>query len=407
VAQRRALIFAVCRETLRFPAFASCAQDELLAAVSTRLSPEEVEKRALRQLDWLKRGGPGAVERLVAVLRANVASVAVQERGCVALTALIADHPDPSPEAKAAVENQMQAAMTAYAVDPLDEARRRAPIAAIYASDLLNHHAANVAKAAAAGAVEVLVTAMLAQPGSFVVQSLGCRLLGILTNPTNADHLARAAAAGAGVALVEAMRAHPADELVNFFAGCALSLLLASFDKTQQSQLGAAGAYDVVLTWMRARQSVAADQKTCCVVLMLLSYDHAANISKAIAAGAVAALVDVMRLHQSNLQLQVAACQFLTILDKGEVGRRRAWRRMDGLFEAVVAAMRAHASDALMQLSGCTLLGGVLAARSAASRARALAAGAAEAVDAAASEHAETAFVQAAALKALAALRGE
>ena len=79
---------------------------------------------------------------------------------------------------------------------------------------------------------------------------------------------------------------------------------------------------------------------------------------------------------------------------------------MDGLFEAVVAAMRAHASDALMQLSGCTLLG-VLAARSAASRARALAAGAAEAVDAAASEHAETAFVQAAALKALAALRGE
>lgn len=393
----------VCRETLTFPPLASCAQDELLAAVSTRLPREEVEERALRQLDWLKRGGPGAVESLVAVLRANVAFVAVQERGLIDLFFLVCDQPAPSPQANAEADEQFRAAVRTFNENPFDAARRRAPVAAMYASSLLHHNAENVAKGTAAGAVEVLAAIMRTHLGSSIVQLAGCRLLSVFIDPCN--HLARAAAAGADLALVDAMRAHPTNEQVHTSAGGAMMLLVGSYDKALQARLGAAGAYDVVLAWMRARQSVAADQKMCCSLLMLLSFDNAANIAKAVAAGAIPAVVNAMRLHESNLQVQVSACLVLFFLAMGDVDSRRAWRRTDGLFEAVVAAMRAHAADMMLQATGCMAI--LFLTRNAASRTRALAAGAVEAIDAAASAHADNESVQQAAKCARAALRGE
>ena len=228
--------------------------------------------------------------------------------------------------------------------------------------------------AAEAGAIEAVVAAMRAHPRVAKVQYGGCSALVEMCSGNDAAAAAcrqQAVAAGAIEAVVEATRpgAPTGDEGARFEAvraqkmGC---LTLASMimcnaaaapghQAVVRQQAVAAGAIEAVVAVMRAHAREAGVQRTGFIVLARMCYGDyhgdntlavAACRQQAVAAGAIEAVVEAMRAHPQVVSVQVHGCGALANIcyrnDDAAVAARGQQVAAAGAIEAAVAAMQAH-----------------------------------------------------------------
>ena len=218
------------------------SQDELVAAVASRLPREEAEDRGLRKFDLLERGRAGAVEATVAELEVNLFSAVLQERGCSLLYDLIRH--DLQRRAQAAAAGAVEALVAALRAHPQSAGVQRAACLALCIMAFSDDSGIK------AGAVAALVAAMRVELSSADVQLAACKAL-VSSSFRNADNKAKAVAAGALAALVAAMQAHLQSEDVQCRACCALYNL--AFNN-YEAKAGAVGAVEAVVAATLSRR---------------------------------------------------------------------------------------------------------------------------------------------------------
>ena len=230
--------------------------------------------------------------------------------------------------------------------------------------------------AAEAGAIEAVVAAMRAHPRVAKVQYGGCSALVEMCSGDDAAAAAcrqQAVAAGAIEAVVEATRPGAptgGDEGARFEAvraqkmGClTLAIMIMcnaaaapGHQAVVRQQAVAAGAIEAVVAVMRAHAREADGvQRTGCLVLSRMCYGDyygdntpvvAACRQQAVAAGAIEAVVEAMRAHPQVVSLQVHGCGALANIcyrnDDAAVAARGQQVAAAGAIEAAVAAMQAH-----------------------------------------------------------------
>ena len=201
---------------------------EVVAALRAQMAVARVAEKACKRLEVLGRlgggaqaaGDAGALEAVVAAMRAHSDVADVQVAGCIALCAV-------SNGDDAAGLARKQRAVEAGAIEEVVAALRVHPQVALVqetgcgalgnvcwgedAAALSRHQ-----RAAAAGAIEEIVAAMRAHAQVVEVQERGCCTLLILCRGSD-DAAARtrgrlALQAGGRTAVVDAMEAHPEDD---------------------------------------------------------------------------------------------------------------------------------------------------------------------------------------------------
>ncbi len=260
----------------------------LMYAHGTKTDVQEAACKALvtlcLKLDNLpKAGGAGAVEAVVAALRAHSANAAVQEQGCWALRNICCNNADN--QAKAGGAGAVEAVVAALRTHSANAAVQEQGCRAL--CNLCTDSADNKAKAGGAGAIEAVVAVLRAHGANLSVQEQGCAALVNLCCD-NADNKVKAAGAGAIEAVVAAMRAHGSSARVQEHGCAAVGNLCANTDN--EAKAAAAGAIEAVVAALRAHGSNVGVQERGCAALRNLCWTHTSNRARARAAGAVAAV---------------------------------------------------------------------------------------------------------------------
>ena len=126
-----------------------------LAAMMGTAYPTE-EEGALREERRARAGAAGAVEAVVAVMRAHAEAVGVQENGCEALRNMAADNPEN--RARSRVAGAVEAVVAAMRAHKFYVLLQENGFGALYTMSVDSHE--NQARARAAGAPEAVASAM-------------------------------------------------------------------------------------------------------------------------------------------------------------------------------------------------------------------------------------------------------
>ncbi|KAG8462613.1 hypothetical protein KFE25_004589 [Diacronema lutheri] len=323
----------------------------------------------------------GALEAVVAAMRAHAAHSDVQKWACWALRNICtADD--------AAGISRAQRATEAGALEAVVDAMRahaahsRVQVQACWAlrNICTTDDAAGISRAqraTEARALEAVVDAMHAHAAHSDLQKQACWALRNICSGTDAAGPARkqrATKAGALEAVVDARRAHAAHSVVQ--AGVqeqacwALIHVCSGTDAAgpaRKQRATKAGALEAVVAAMRAPAAHSGVQKQACWALgnLCVSTDVAglARARQAVEDGALEAVTAAMRAHAEHSGVQQQACWALANVCAGNdaAGLARARQAAEGALRAVVAAMRAHAEHLGVQEQACTALARVCA----------------------------------------------
>ena len=146
-------------------------------------------------------GEAGAIEAVVAAMRAHGSNAEVQKQGCWALENMACDAENKVKAGSAGAIEVVVAAMRAHASNAGVQQRGCGALMNMTFND------ENKVKAGSAGAIESVVAAMRAHGSNAGVQQRGCWALKNMTCK-NAENKVKAGSAGAIEAVVAAMRAH-------------------------------------------------------------------------------------------------------------------------------------------------------------------------------------------------------
>jgi hypothetical protein len=237
------------------------------------------------------------------------------------------------------------------------------------------------ARAIAAGAIDAVLDGMAAHASSSELSANGCYALKALYGNgrvIESSAHARARAKAAVRAVLKALDAHRSDEDVQS-GGCDALNTIARTVCIMHAAVGAAGAVPSVLAALRAHPGSADVQESGIAVLSQLcaGADGKANAAAAVAAGAVPLVLAAMGTFLADERVQGHSCLALAyIVSSGAAVAAAQHARMA---EAVVRTMQMHASSVPVQRNGCHALGDI-AVSSPASLDSARGAGAIEAV---------------------------
>jgi hypothetical protein len=313
----------------------------------TCLAADDAEK--------IKAGNAGAIELMVAVLRGHVADADFQEVACAALRALITGNRAHKIRAeKAGAIETLIATMRMHAEN---SRLQREVSTCLYQLVMFNINETtgrlpelqaiieNRRQAGRKGAVQAVVSALLGHTANEEVQIEALTALVVLMSG-NVKNRIRAGKAGAVAAVIEAMRAHSGSAGVQEQACRALRNLRSRTAK-HMTQAGRAGAVELVVEAMRAHTGSAGSgvQEQACGALRSLTGGIAENVIRAGKAGAVELVVETMRAHTDlpecdfvYVELQGRACGALRNLTSCNAENiTRAVKA--GAIEAVVRAM--------------------------------------------------------------------
>jgi len=169
-------------------------------------------------------------------------------------------------------------------------------------------------QAAAAGAIEAVVAAMLVHPQEAGVQEWGCTALVNLSIRSLAQ---RAADAGAIEAVVGAMRAHVQVNELQYHASSVLSNVCAgdhAAARARQLQAANAGGVEALVGAMEAHAQDEYLQEGCCGALRVLCRRSASVAARALQAGGRGAVAAAMQAYPGNEELQDDGQELLDLL---------------------------------------------------------------------------------------------
>lgn len=334
-------VVALSRAALMGPSSFFLTQDKLLGVLAPLLPPNDAEDYGLRTLQWHERGHAGAIEATVAVLKADVPSAVLQERGCKVLCKLVTDEAKRGEAGAAGAIEALTAAMQAHTASA--EVLQAACLAL---RSLASLHLDNKVKAAAAGAIEAVVAAMQAHPASAEVQQCASQALAGLADDYRTDNRSKAGAAGALESLVAAMQAHPASADVQCAVCKALSWL--TFNLENKNKAGKVGVIETAVAALRAHPANAQVQEAACSVIGNATHINKINQAKAGALGASEAAVTAMLLHPSSQGVHYAACSALKHLTEEGNSGNVAKARTAGAVDAANRAMQKYAGTSFV-----------------------------------------------------------
>ena len=317
-------------------------------------------------------GAAGAVEAVVAAMRAHTLSEGVQRWACVVLSRMTLDNAEN--QTRAGNAEAVEAAVAALLAHPQIRAAVESALSAITLDNVANQ----------TRAVHSLVAHMRGNLGDEALQTRACRQL---RPGNNAEMQAVAAAAGALEVVVAAMIAHPQSEQVLCEALWALHGMIGDGNEdavNAEKQIragflgsglgeykplrhmtgssteihtlaGAAGAVEAAVAAMLAHPLSDGVQRAACAALYRMTCGNAGNQTRAGNADAVEAVVAAMLAHPRSVRVQQVACVAVSVMSGGNA-QIRTRARNAGAVEAVVAAMRAHPRSEELQRLACTAL---------------------------------------------------
>jgi hypothetical protein len=331
-------------------------------------------------------GVTGAVEEMMQALRAHARNAEMQAHGMGALNSAIEDA---TVRARAV---QLGAFDAAVACLQLCNAREDAVMAACRVLGTMVEGCERCdALLSTPGVIYAVAAAMRAHLANKLVQLFATNFFAAATKAPPEHAWTAEHGIPAVMALLAVMRAHPEHQRLQLTSCVALKNLVLACSQTRV-HASAAGAHATVIAALRTHGAQSEVVLRCCYLLLYLSdVEDIVGCSKAVAAGGIDALLDLLESTSVDRLVHVAACMALrhmVLTPEGAVaaGSRRA-------VDLILRLVRAHRGDAAVQaVCFCTLHS--LVVRCADNAARAVQAGAMQDVSAAMLAHARCADVQ-------------
>jgi hypothetical protein len=214
----------------------------------------------------------------------------------------------------------------------------------------------NCAAAIAAGAAAALVAVQHAHLANAKLQGdiLQCVFMLLQSGHSGAPvAVERLQTAGAASASLAALRQHPADARVQDMGWRGFAKL-----HTQDEACCAAGTFQLAVAALRTHAGHAGVHDGACSALATLAYDHAGYQRRALDAGALDALVELLQKEATHdtpcFKVRRTLLALSNCMSNSTDALQRAGRL--GAVEAVIKVMLAHDDDAGVQMVACTAL---------------------------------------------------
>jgi hypothetical protein len=275
----------------------------------------------------------GAVEACVNALRCHVRECSVVNGACATLYPLVAARENKTRAGAAGIVVAVLGGMAEHLADARVQANACAVLQRCAADDALRVDALR------AGAFEAARAAAYAHPEQKEVQAFACQALGRLWLVDEVQRRGTTLAAQAIRVLVAALRAYPSQPNVILNSSVALSSIIVTTDAHKQDA-GAAGALRALDAVLKAGPADANAHAAAWRLLGQLCHRSARNTVEACVLGAFPLLVRALAVHTTHAELQLAQCGVLYILMK-DLPRNEGLTVAAGAIGALLSVMRA------------------------------------------------------------------
>jgi hypothetical protein len=309
----------------------------------------------------------GAVEAVVAALRAHTAHLAVQEGGLAVLANMAADT---DVRAKLVRVGAVQLAVATARAHSAHTGVQRIAVLLIHNSTL--DVDAHKALAGSVGAIEAVVAATQTHRSHEDIQQMGCwTLMDLCMDRGVPSNIHKAGKAGAVEAVIAALNSFPSNERLQDF-GC-LALAEMTRDEPSSQQKGdAAGGLDAVLAVMQRYRSNARVLGSAALALYAMDFNSRAETFRPGSAGAIspqkvaAAFECVLAALQkfpadARLQQFGAGALEMTFAFPARAPGALGAAQAAAAVSVLVAAIQAHSNDVELQFRCCEALRNIAA----------------------------------------------